>query len=1047
MKQASALVFLSRPAVGALAVLLTLSGVAQAQLTRGIVSGTVRDASGLAVPGATVTVTNVDTNISRTSVTSEVGFYRVPALEPGSYKVKVEMPGFGAVEHRIRVQSALEATVDASLKPGVTEEINVTGEVEAVSLNKSNPTIGLVSTGRQAVELPLSAARNIDNLALLSPNTFTAPGSTTMSANGSRARNNNFTIDGSDNNDISVTLRTSPVVPEAVAEFQVQTNPYNVEFGRNSGAQINVITKSGTNSLHTELWDYYRTAGFNALTNLEKANKVVDPPKSVRHQLGGLLSGPILKDKTFFFALFQRDTTRTGDIFPTTSVRLPTAAGYAALQGVPLRAGQSAASRQAVLGAIGFLQDVYAKNPVFTSLQNTPVNGVPIETGLTVIGRPRPDTANYFLGRVDHQFGPSDSLTLRYVYNSPDQLNSQSNVQFGALFSAAQNVREHNAALSHSHIFNPQAVNEFRFSYIKRDLQFPENDPKTPSSTITGLFTIGGLANFPQGRVQDSYQFSDVFTLNRSRHTWKFGADVRRIVLDNQAAFDSKGTYVFNNLQNYINNTAASFQQALQVSSFTAKQWQTFLFAQDDFRVTPDLVLNLGLRYEISTAPFGFFGATDPQSLAALVPGPVQKDTNNWAPRVGFAWSPHGSGFFGDGKTVVRGGYGITYDVLFYNILTVNASNYPRVVVPQVLNVVDVFPQLAPVQGSAVFNPLAGFVNSPEDLQSPKQHIYSVSMQREIGRDFVTEIGYTGSTGRNGINQLQANPGAVVTPAQAALVASTRNTNAIPGVQARRDFPQFGSRTLIASTSKSQYHAGFVSIQKRMSHGLQFGVAYTLSQFKSDNDESLGVADITNGSPQIPQDYKDIGAEWSLSAFDRPHRLAVNYIYEFPSPKRSGFLKQVLGGWQLAGVTQGQSGQPFTIVTGVDSNGNGGGGDRPNVNGSGGFTSDNGNRTFTNQGRYVVPLGTNGLPLLYSLGNGNEPRNQLRAPGFWNTDLSLIKRFEVGRHRLVLRVDALNTFNQDNVLLPVTNMSSVSFGQNLNNWGNRTITWGIKYQY
>jgi hypothetical protein len=337
-------------------------------------------------------------------------------------------------------------------------------------------------------------------------------------------------------------------------------------------------------------------------------------------------------------------------------------------------------------------------------------------------------------------------------------------------------------------------------------------------------------------------------------------------------------------------------------------------------------------------------------------------------------------------------------------------------------------------------------VNSPVDLQMPKQHIYSFAMEREIGRDFITEIGYTGSTGRNGINQLQANPGQIVTPSQAALVAGTRNANAIPSVQARRVFPQFGSRVLIASTAKAQYHAGYLSIQKRMSHGLQFGLSYTLSQLKSDNDESLGVAAITNGSPQIPQDYNRIGDEYSLSAFDRTHRLAVNYIYEVPGPKH-GILKQILGGWQLSGVTQGQSGQPFTILTGVDSNGNGGGGDRPNIDASGTFTSTDGNRTFKNNGFYVTPTGTNGLPLLYALGNGNEPRNALRAPGYMNTDLSVSKRFEAGRHRVVLRVDFLNAFNQDNVGLPVTSMSSVSFGQNLNDWGKRTITWGLKYQF
>ena len=537
-------------------------------------------------------------------------------------------------------------------------------------------------------------------------------------------------------------------------------------------------------------------------------------------------------------------------------------------------------------------------------------------------------------------------------------------------------------------------------------------------------------------------------TLNRGRHNFKFGADVRHVDLDNSAAFDSKGTYTFANLEAFMNNTATSLAQALQTASFGAKQWQIFLFAQDDFRVTPDLVLNLGLRYEISEAPFGFFGATEPEVQAAIVPGPAKKDTNNWAPRVGFAWSPSsGSGFFGDGKSVLRGGYGIGYDVLFYNILTVNASNYPRVVVGQAFNVQDVYPTVAPTTGAAVFNPLATFVNSPEELQNPMTHFYSLSVQREFFRDFVLEVGYTGSTGRSAIGQLQANY-AVLTAEQAETVRRTGSTTSIPSVQARRLFPQYGSRVIIGSDndfSKSQYHAGFVSLQKRMSHGLQFGVSYTRSQYKSDNDESLGVAAITGSSPQIPQDYANLDAEWSLSVFDRPHRFVVNYIYEIPGFK-DGFLKWVTDGWQLAGVTQFQSGQPFTVVTGIDTNGNGGGGDRPNL-ASGSLTGTEGNKEFTNDGNYEVPLGSNGRPLLYSLGNGTGERNAERGAGFWRSDLSLLKRFQFDRVWLTLRADALNVFNQDSYGNPITSLNSADLGKNTNNWGNRSITLAAKLSF
>lgn len=1034
-------------AIAAILVTLALPEPSLAQLTRGAISGTVRDESGAPVPGATAVIRNIDTGITRQVITDTQGFYRAPAIDAGRYTVKVELTGFTTVEKTgVDVRSTVEATVNVDLKVApIGELITVTSEAEAVALNKSNPTIGFTYSGRQAVELPLSAARNVNLLALLTPNTFSAPGSTGISANGSRARNNNFTIDGSDNNDISVTISTSPVIPEGVQEFQNQTNPYNVEFGRNSGAQLNIITKSGTNTFHGEAWDYYRSAGLNALDNIEKKNNLTDPTKLVRHQIGASLGGPLIKDKTHFFALFQRDTQRTG-LSLGNSITMPTPQGYQQLQSVPLRSGQSAASRQAVLDRLRFLQDIYATNPTFTNVRTTLVNGVPIQVGTTNVGLFQPVDTLYAMGRLDHQLTQNDHLTLRYIRNNPESTNVVSNCNLGAIFCGNQVVTDHNAALSETHIFSPQLLNEFRVSFIQRDLQFPENDPQSPTAAIGGLFTVGGLANFPQGRVQRSWQFSDVATWARGRHAFKVGADIRYISLDNDAAFNSKGTFNFNSLQDYMNNQAVTFQQALQVSSFVAKQWQTFYFVQDDFRPTSDLVLNLGLRYELSTVPLGFFGASDSQSLNALVPAPVKKDTNNWAPRVGFAWSPRKSGFLGDGKTVFRGGYGITYDVLFYNILTVNASNYPRVVVGRLDNALDVYPNTVPTTGAAVFSPTAGYVNSPQDLQNPMQHIYSFAIGREFGRDFVTEIGYTGSTGRNGINQLQSNP-AVLTPAQAALVAATKNTLSIPSVQARRVNPQLGSRTLIASTAKSQYHAGYISINKRMSHGIQFGLAYTLSKLMSDNDESLGVADIVNGSPQIPQDYNRIQDEWSLSAFDRTHRFAANYTLELPGPK-TGILGMLLGGWQISGVTQGQSGQPFTVLTGVDSNGNGAGGDRPNVNPNGSFRYVDNHRGFENNGYYVVPLGTNNLPLAFSLGNGNGKRNAHRAAGYWNTDLNLLKRFNLrGSHQLTLRVDALNAFNQDSYGLPVTQMNSTDFGKNIRNWGNRSITLSGKYSF
>ena len=1035
-----------------------LPALAQAQMTRGGINGTVRDASGAVIPGATVTITNVGTNQARDIVTDAQGGYRVVALEPGTYDVKVELAGFQTTNVTgVRVVPATEATVNFDLKiAGTTETVTVTAETKSVELNKTSATISNTLNAKAVEELPLPGGRNLNNLVLTSPNVSSTGGQGTYAANGQRSRNNNYMIDGSDNNDISVTISTTPLVPEAVAEFQTITNPYSVEFGRNSGAQINIVTKSGTNKLKGDGWDYYTSSKFYSLTNIEKANGLTKPARFNRHQAGFDLGGPVFKDRTFFYGLYQWDGQRPGATPSTTAVRIPTQAGIAALQNVPLGPNQSAASRQAVLKQLSFLNDLYAANPTLRSIQNTLVNGVPIETGLTNFSITAPSTYKSYIGRVDHKISSYDNITGRVLYTPREDVNGISNCNLGALFCGNQSLKDSNYAASNTHIFTARVLNEFRFSLVRRDLNFPENDPTSPTATIGGFFTVGGLSNFPQSRISNAYQFNDSMTWTRDKHTLKFGADIRLNKMTNVAGFDTKGTFGFSDLQNYMNNFAATYNQALQTADWKSTQWQNFFYAQDDFRVTTDLTLNLGLRYEISGAPLGFFGATDQQSLNALVPGPVKMDKNNWAPRVGFAYSPHGdSKIFGDGKTVLRGGYGKSYDFLFYNLLTVNQNNYPRVVVQNLFNQQDVYPNIIKGTGAAVFDPLAGWVNSAENTVNPESHFWSADIQREL-RNVVVQFGYTGSRTYKGINQIQENPG-VLTAAQAATVIATGSTASIPNVQARRLYPQFGSRTVIPAyegptgndtEARSTYHGLFVRADKRYSMGLQFGGAYTYGRFFSNNDASLGEGG-TAQSPQIPQSFFDYGNEWSVSGFDRRHRFVFNYMWDIPGPK-SGAWGAVAGGWKLAGITQTQSGAPFTVRTGVDSNGDGtAGNDRPDINPSGTLTWNSDHSAFTNNGYFVAPLGSNGLPLANTMPNGGtSPRNGLRGPDYWNTDLSLSKRFALyGTTALTVRIDGFNVFTQENKGTPVLTMNNVSFGQNTNSWGRRSFQFSGKFSF
>lgn len=1061
-----------------LAIALLMSGNALlAQLSRGYISGTVTDATGAAVGAVEVTIVNIETNVSRSMNTNDVGVYRFPAVEPGNYMVEFKREGFATKKiGPVVVGAAQEAVLNQTLEVAATAtSVEIIETPPGVELAKASASVDRKLDLKVIENLPLTGGtRDVNQMALLAPTAARGPGSTGISANGQRARNNNFMIDGVDNNDPSVTISNNRIIPEAISEFQVQTSAYSAEYGRNSGAQIMVTTRSGTNQFHGEAFDYYRANFMEPVSLVNKRAGVNETPRYVHNQAGGSLGGPIKKDRTFFFALIEANRRREApDSRNAATATVPTNAGYQLLKTVPLGPDQTQASRQAALDGIKFLEGIYPRVSRYDSARNVTVNGVAIPVGTIRLPLANPYNFWYGTARVDHQLTTKDSIGYRLQVDQRTQPDVTSNLQFGSLFSAGQQILRQNHAGNWIRTVNPSAVNEFRFAYVRGFLDFPENDPTTPTTGITGFFTIGGASNFPQGRIQDSFQWQDVMTMQVNRHALKFGIDLRWTKLLNNAAFDSKGTYAFDNLQDFINNRAASFNQALNTASFDARQWNTYLFFQDDWKVTKDLTLNLGMRYEYNTVPLGFFGAADSQVAAVGVPLDTRVDKNNWAPRFGMAWSPTPSGGFlrtllGDGQTVFRGGWGMGYDVLFYNILTVNASNYPRVVVGSVDRTAlpNQWPKLLPVSGTPVLNPYATFVNSPTDMQNPTTKFYSFSIQRQFARNYVFEVGYTGSDSYHQIRQGQANPG-ILTAAQAAQVNASRNPNSIPGLLpstafpvSRRLNPAWGQRVLIEATAVANYNAMFVRLDKRLSNGFTIGGNYTWSANFSDNDESLGVGDITNSSPQVPQDYFNYHNEWSRSVFDRPHRLAAYWSWEIPYVQpgaNNAFTRALLAGWQVTGSADFQSGQPFTIRTGVDTGGTGTAAPhRPNYNSAGTITLDpvTGNyRTFTTPingtGIVLTPLTASGSPLANSKPNGGDlGRNTFRGPGFANWSFSGIKNISLTeRWKVVLRADWINGFNHRNFGNPVSTMSSPVFGTNNTDPGGRTMLVSAKIKF
>ena len=564
--------------------------------------------------------------------------------------------------------------------------------------------------------------------------------------------------------------------------------------------------------------------------------------------------------------------------------------------------------------------------------------------------------------------------------------------------------------MSETRVFSPNLVNEFRGSFTRKDLSYHENDPVTATTSISTFFTVGGASAYPQGRVQDTFQYQDIATYMVGRHSLKVGVDFRRLQILDLNGSNSKGLWSFANLADFVNNRATSVTQAVGTATSEPRENLVAIFLQDDFKISRNLTLNIGLRYEYNTIPLGFFGATDPAIRATRVPGPAHDDKNNWAPRLGLAYSPNPPGglartLFGTGQTVFRGGYGVAYDQLFLNLLSNAAQNSPRIFndiksSPDTYNLYPALPRVTTTAG--IFSPTATFTNVPEDPQNPTTHFYSFSIQREFAKTNIFEIAYSGSRSYHQLRFMDSNF-ATITPAQAQTVISTLNVNSIPTLAQRRPIPTAGFRYVYETSANANYNALYFRFDKRLSHGLQLGANYTWSKLMSDNDEALGITNVADSSPAPPQDYRNIRPEWAISAFDRTHRFVVSYSYHVPwltsGMANRALPRQIFSGWEVSGFSELQSGQPFTVRTGVDSLGNGRPDSaRPDYNPNGIFLPDpvDGNlRTFTTPlvgGIFVTPLNAAKTPLLTTMPfGGNLGRNTFRGPGFVTTNLSMSK--------------------------------------------------------
>jgi outer membrane receptor protein involved in Fe transport len=1049
----------------AVLLLLVMSVAAFAQTSRGTVSGSITDPTGAVISGANVVLTNTATTVSRTTVANNEGFYRFDAVDLGTYTIKVTAAGFGAInKSNIVVSANLTSTIDAQLSPG-TQEVSVDVTAESGALIQTEaPVRGGNIDATRIVELPI-ATRNPVSLALTLPGVSTNRfgfGVATFSVNGGRGRSNNFMIDGTENNDISIAGQGFQIKnPDAVQEVSVQTSNYDAEFGRAGGAVINTITKAGTNRFHgTASWQYDSTRD-DALTNTQSLDPKLQqrgyPPYGTEHIFAGTIGGPIKipgvydgKDRTFFFGSYQNQRQASNTV---TSVLVPSAAGRATLRqlfatGVNPRVDSLLAVTDGTVGVANLTK---------IALGN---NRPDVEFGQAVTAFAQSYVEPQYQVRIDHKISDKSQFSSRYLF--ADQNAPIGGATLGLPgFTTSQANRFQNFLLSETHVFSPTLTNELRLSYNRIALAFPFNPPSAlaqtlPSIAIAGVTTAQGVGwnfgvqtNLPQGRIANNYVIQDTMTYIKSNHTFRFGFDLLQQRSRQFAPINERGSLTYNagggftGLANFVDDFGGagpgggSANRDFGSSRYYPELFRQAYFFQDRWRVNDALTLTLGVRYEnfgnpinsVRTGAFTGLFNVNPTTLQGPYsqPSKVADDNNNWAPTIGVAYTPSfKSGWlghvFGDKKSVIRTGYQIGYDSFFNNIASNAATSAPNVVATQTISAVTTaLPRglgNLSAQLPTTARPLSPFdaqTLADPNLVNPYYQRWSLGIQRELPGQLMVDASYVGSKGTKLYMNEDRNP---LVPANLR-VTPAGYTGTTSG---RLDNLQ-GGRTIRSNSGGSIYHAGQLSVSRRFSKGLALTGGYTWSKMIDNNSEIFASGGLSNGSLSItPHILGGERNERGVSLFDRTHRAVFTYVYEFPFMRdQKGVLGQIVGGWQLSGITSFETGVPFTVTNGVDANGVGGNNDRPDLNPLGqkgvraipnatsptGFVNPDANNAPIDPrtAQYVgVAAGSNR--------NGTAGRNTERTRGVNNFDFTVQKQFRLTEGKtLQFRTEFFNVFN------------------------------------
>ncbi len=1034
--------------------LLLLLGLCQAPIFAqfgSAIQGVVTDATNAAVPGATVTVTNTATGVVRTVDTLEDGLYRVLSLGPGVYRIAVRKPGFAdetrdnitlAAGQTLRADFSLrvgaraeQVTVETQVNQVDTEQGTIAGKIETVELKETplngNNVFNLLALQAGMVGRSRSSASGGGGRSGNDP--FSGEAGPTVYANGQRQEANSFTMDGSSiNSSVSPGFTNITPTEDAVQEVRVTVNNVSAVDGRNAGAQVEVITRSGTNQFHGGLFSQFQNNTLSTRGEFDPASIAVFR----KNQFGAQAGGPIVHNRTFFFSSYEglRQSGARGQV-----VTVETAAFRNFV--VSTRPNSIAAQ------VLKLYPPVADPTYNFKDL-GSPAKGVGVigpADGIMDVGSANytPDTAHsgdQYQVRIDHELRPGvDRLYGSYYLNQDYSLDGNVREALNRPF----RERSQFGDLNETHIFTPTMLNEFRAGVIR--LRGGNDAPAhldLPAISITGI-TGFSYGQYPNGWWQTAYNFKDVFTVIRGAHTLKFGGEYRREFANNVNTGNFIPAYSFSSLLDFADDEPLSMTRSVNPATgapatvYVGLRNRSYaLFVNDDWKVTRRLSITLGLRDEyfgpytdsnnLGTNLIWGAGSDYFQRLAGARIDFVKQFYNvpagNLAPRFGFAWDPTGKG-----KTSIRGGYGLAYDHIYSLKIGGYGSNPPlvgsatlgsqygttftytlgNVSQPNLGYPVDPALRLGLNSANGIPGARVALSATTPDMSVPYVHTWFLGVQREVAPRVIVELNYSGSAGHHLLDTYNANR-----------FAGDMLDGRFNGIN-----PNFGTIRIVEAATNSIYHGANLRVRRGFDKGFLLQGAYTVGKAIGEIDDGS----VSNNFMDANNHRIDRGA----TSFDVRQQLSIVGIWQLPFLKNGKSpLAHAIGGWQLSATSLMQTGMPFNVTNSAaypkgDFNADNSSLDRPNAPASsvvaGGWSRSNYLAGLFPASAFPVPTpGT----------NGNLGRNVYRSPGFAETDLSLAKAFRI-RERMTwqIRIDAFNAFNRVNLNNPVSDLSSSNFGR------------------